>query len=485
VVVSSLNPDEEETLVSLRPILLAAFWLCLMASIPAPADSTRSPGRFYTQEQASHGAAVFERACASCHSVNRSDLSPVGLSGGEVMKKWHSVAGLYHKSRWTMPADRILELDVDAQLAVTAYLLEQNGFPPGETPLLEDVRAMKGMLLAPVASDAEAAPGGSAAGFYTAAQAKRGKAYFAGSCATCHLAEPPIGAESERSESAFEPGVRMGSELIVMPLMGQGILKYRHSVSDLFLKTRTTMPIEYPDALSEQSYLDIVAYLLQAKGFPAGERALVADLEAMRSMTLPESGFEMLFNGRDFTGLRFLLGHGCQPRPQGCGATDPGTTFRIHKGAIHNSGRPSGYMYTEKKFLDFTLRLDLRYVPYAGMDSDAEYYSNTGILLFVTEHRVWPKSLEIQGMYPAALSILPIDTEPVFTTDAHARRAAMLPPGEWNAIEIVSRSGEVRVSLNGRLVTTVTEHEFEEPGHIGFQSEGAEVYLSNIRIREE
>jgi hypothetical protein len=88
-------------------------------------------------------------------------------------------------------------------------------------------------------------------------------------------------------------------------------------------------------------------------------------------------------------------------------------------------------------------------------------------------------------MYPAALSILPIDTEPVFTTDSHARRAAMLPPGKWNAIEIVSRSGEVRVSLNGRLVTTVTEHEFEEPGHIGFQSEGAEVFLSNIRIREE
>ena len=64
------------------------------------------------------------------------------------------------------------------------------------------------------------------------------------------------------------------------------------------------------------------------------------------------------------------------------------------------------------------------------------------------------------------------------------RRSAIQPLGEWNSIEVVSKGGEVRVSLNGQLVTTVTEHEFEEPGHIGFQSEGAEVYLRNIRIQE-
>jgi hypothetical protein len=204
----------------------------------------------------------------------------------------------------------------------------------------------------------------------------------------------------------------------------------------------------------------------------------------MRAMTLPERGSQTLFNGRNFSGLRFLLGNGCGPRPLGCGSTDPGTTFRVEKGAIHISGRPSGYLYTERKFLDFTLRLDLRYVPYAGMETEADYYSNTGILLFVTEHRVWPKSLEVQGVYPLALSILPIDTEAVFSSDLHLRRSAMRPLGEWNSVEIVSKAGEVRVSLNGQLVTTVTEHEFEEPGHIGFQSEGAEVYLRNIRIEE-
>ncbi|MCH2170459.1 DUF1080 domain-containing protein [Myxococcota bacterium] len=202
-------------------------------------------------------------------------------------------------------------------------------------------------------------------------------------------------------------------------------------------------------------------------------------------MTLPEEGFNTLFNGRDFSGLRLLLGSGCRPRPEGCGATDPGTTFKIEKGAIHISGRPDGYMYTEEKCLNFTLRLDLHYVPYAGMETESGDHSNTGIFLFVNEHEVWPKSLEVQGVYPLALSILPIDTDATFTTDAHVRRTAMRPLGDWNSLETVSKGGEVRVSLNGELVTTVTEHEFRESGHIGFQSEGAEVYLRNLRIQEQ
>ena len=47
--------------------------------------------------------------------------------------EWHSVTDLYHKNRWTMPSDALLGLGVDNHLAVTAFLLEANGFPPGNT----------------------------------------------------------------------------------------------------------------------------------------------------------------------------------------------------------------------------------------------------------------------------------------------------------------------------------------------------------------
>jgi hypothetical protein len=394
----------------------------------------RGSDRFYAGHQAERGAVVFEARCAECHSTGLGVSPPEGLSGDAFVARWQSVAGLYARNRWTMPADAVSGLGTDAALDVTAFLLRENGFAAGRRPLVDDVRAMREMVIATPGAEPNggSAPAGAATGFYSEAQAKRGEAYFEGSCGTW---------------------------------------------------TKTTMPIDYPGDLSDQAYLDIVAYMLAGKGLPASGHELALDLEAMRAMTLPEPGFRPLFNGRDFEGLGFLLGHGCRPQPEGCGLTEPGTTFRIEKGVLKISGRPSGYVYTEDRYLDFTLRLDMRYLPYEGMESDSDYYGNAGILLFVQEHRVWPKTVEVQGYFPQALSILPIDTPVSFETDERARRIAMRPIGEWNSIEIDSAQGRVRVSLNGELVTTVTEHEFEEPGHIGFQSEGGEVELRNIRIR--
>jgi hypothetical protein len=42
-------------------------------------------------------------------------------------------------------------------------------------------------------------------------------------------------------------------------------------------------------------------------------------------------------------------------------------------------------------------------------------------------------------------------------------------------VEIVSRNGEIRSSLNGIHVSTVHEHEFTMPGYIGFQSQGVPI----------
>jgi mono/diheme cytochrome c family protein len=460
-----------------------------------PSDR-QAPTVRYTSEQAERGATVFARACARCHSVGAGVSPPEGLSGPDFVARWQSVAGLYNKTRWTMPADSVLDLGVEETLDVTAYLLQSNGFAAGPQALLEDEPAMKAMRLAAATkgdgagTTPELGLPASTAGFYTRAQARRGKAFFDGSCRSCHDAEvdpsraDPAADATGDDGLVSQPGMQMGSQSIVMPLVGAPSLHPRHHVGELYLETKTTMPIEYPDGLSEQAYLDIVAYLLEARGHPVGQRELVADLEAMRAMTLPESGYRTLFNGRDFSGLAFLRGNGCRPAPEGCGATDPGTTFRIEKGMLRISGRPSGYVYTQEKFRDFSLRLDLRYIAHPDLESDADYYSNTGILLFVTEHQVWPKSLEVQGYYPLALSILPIDTTAEFQVDTRALRSVLRPIGQWNAIEVVARDGEVRVLLNDEPVTSVQAHEFDAAGHIGFQSEGAQVDLRNIRIRE-
>jgi hypothetical protein len=238
-------------------------------------------------------------------------------------------------------------------------------------------------------------------------------------------------------------------------------------------------------ALSTEAYVDIAAYLLHEQGLPAGKDELKPDPETLMGYNIPEKSFTTLFNGRDFTGWGFLLGSNCTPRPEGCGQTEPGTTFKVEKGMVVCSGTPIGYMYPPKKYLNFTLRLEYRFDPYPGMESDDQYFGNSGYLIFMQEHRVFPDMIEVQGMNLEILDIRASRPSTVYTVDTEARKRAVRPVGQWNTVEIVSKNGQVWNYLNGVLVSQVTHHEYAEPGYIGFQSEGAKIYWRNIRIKEE
>jgi hypothetical protein len=204
-------------------------------------------------------------------------------------------------------------------------------------------------------------------------------------------------------------------------------------------------------------------------------------LTAAQGTTL-EPGFQPLFNGKDFSGFKFLIGSNCTPKPAGCGKTEPAPTFRIEKDTIVCTGKPYGYMYTEKTYLDFTLRLEYRFEPYKGMESDEDFFGNSGYLLFITTLQVWPPYIEIQGSHFGVLSVTVTGAPAQFVVDAEARKMALRPVGAWNSVEIVSGNGQIRSSLNGMLVSTVTQHSYPA-GHIGFQSEGSEIHWRNIRIK--
>ncbi len=190
-----------------------------------------------------------------------------------------------------------------------------------------------------------------------------------------------------------------------------------------------------------------------------------------------EKGFEKIFNEKDFAGIKFYLGKD--------GAGDATKTFMAKEGAIVCTGNPAGYWYTEKSYKDFTLRFDYRYKRPADLQDDSKFNGNSGYLLFVKEHKVWPKSLEIQGMNKNVLAIIGIGGfKSKNQVDSAARTKALKPVGEWNAVEIACKGGKVMATLNGTLVTTVTDLETTE-GHIGFQSEGAEIHWRNVRIKAE
>jgi mono/diheme cytochrome c family protein len=93
---------------------------------------------------------------------------------------------------------------------------------------------------------------------FLASQADRGQAVYEGTCATCHSAGQ---------------------------LVGQGFVESWNDrrVYDFYAVVRGTMPLDKPGGLTEQEYLDVIAYLLKANHAPAGADSLRADTTALRN----------------------------------------------------------------------------------------------------------------------------------------------------------------------------------------------------------
>lgn len=96
-------------------------------------------------------------------------------------------------------------------------------------------------------------------------------------------------------------------------------------------------------------------------------------------------------------------------------------------------------------------------------------------------------AIETQGRDRSVGDVFYIDakdkTKNRHQVDKEARKKALKPVGEWSTYEVALKEGKIGVSVNGQKISEVESHEYTEPGHIGFQSEGAEIHWKNIRIK--
>lgn len=107
------------------------------------------------------------------------------------------------------------------------------------------------------------APATSWDGVYSEAQAKKGEAVFTDYCAECH------GADLTGREQA-------------PALAGLAFLdKWNKASVRKLLELVEQMPPDQPKTLTPQEYVDAVAYLLSANGYPAGATALPVDRPAL------------------------------------------------------------------------------------------------------------------------------------------------------------------------------------------------------------
>ncbi len=101
-------------------------------------------------------------------------------------------------------------------------------------------------------------------GVYSSAQAKRGEALYAKSCASCHHADL----------TGHGPTPSLAGDEFRDRWDGQ-------TLGDLFEKMQTTMPGDHPGSLSREDNAAILAYILRYNEIPAGEKDLPADGDSL------------------------------------------------------------------------------------------------------------------------------------------------------------------------------------------------------------
>lgn len=109
------------------------------------------------------------------------------------------------------------------------------------------------------------------AGVYTPQQAERGREEYTTSCAYCHSSD------------------LLGDVRQEVPSLAQEDFFLRWSgrtAHDLFKVISTDMPADKPGRLTAAAYVDIVAYILQTNGFPAGASELRADADRLSAIVI-------------------------------------------------------------------------------------------------------------------------------------------------------------------------------------------------------
>ena len=110
-------------------------------------------------------------------------------------------------------------------------------------------------------------------GVYSEAQASRGKALSEAQCSFCH--------QSDLRGQGFAPAL---IEDAFATRWQDG------NLGDLFAIVKGTMPQDKPASLTDEEYAAIVAYLLQANRYPAGQQDLRPDPASLKEVVFKRPG---------------------------------------------------------------------------------------------------------------------------------------------------------------------------------------------------
>lgn len=134
------HPHGVRTERSLRS-LAVAFALIIIAFAVSPVaaqdglpELRSSHDGVYTVEQADLGKELFETTCSDCHNQS------YPLYGRDFLRNWtgQPLWRLFEYMSWNMPYGAAASLTEEQYRALTAYILQKNDYPSGDTPIPQD-----------------------------------------------------------------------------------------------------------------------------------------------------------------------------------------------------------------------------------------------------------------------------------------------------------------------------------------------------------
>ncbi|MCU0472519.1 MAG: DUF1080 domain-containing protein [Bacteroidales bacterium] len=176
-----------------------------------------------------------------------------------------------------------------------------------------------------------------------------------------------------------------------------------------------------------------------------------------------------LFNGKDLSNWAFHL-----KDP----SADPAKVFMVQNGVIHITGSPFGYMRTIDTYSDYSLHVEWRW------PSEA---TNSGVFIHVQlPDTIWPRCIECQlAAGNAGDFICANGSDMNERTDKSKKPVKKMaassekPVGEWNTMEVICKTNNIEVSINGVLQNKGTGLSISK-GHICLQSEGKDIEFRNV-----
>ena len=216
------------------------------------------------------GQQLYQDNCALCHKDSGAGDPPTfpALSGNDRLGDPVRIVSNIHQGTGSMPPLPDLTAQEISSLANYVRNAWANGF--GSVTTEEVAAVLEGIEeIGHMASVWD--------GVFTVAQATRGQAVYPGTCGMCH---------GRRLNGApDDPDMRS-----TPPLARAKFLRDwgGRSLATLFEYTRATMPDSNPGSLTDEEYVDVIAYMLSVGGMPAGDDELQPDPRSLARVVIQQ-----------------------------------------------------------------------------------------------------------------------------------------------------------------------------------------------------